>query len=233
MRTFPGCVVVIAAPILLAVASCRPEIAPELTGDCTDPARRDAAYFEGHMVPDFFGPYCEECHGAAKTGSSRHGAPASLVTDDFAAARDRAGIIWARVIDWTMPPIGVNPSEDEIETLRQWANCMANVDTELPDDLGTCPTGSTVTWATVEPIFSANCVRCHSSTLVGDDRNGAPEGVHFNSAADARRPTGEDRDYAYERIRLGEMPDDGPTEGYVSTDDALLLWEWWSCQGPE
>lgn len=233
MRTFPGCLLTVLAPAILLLVSCRPEIDPTITGECTDPTRRDEAHFHGHMVPDFFGPYCGECHGADQQDSDRAGAPAAVTTDDFASARDWAGVIWARVIDWTMPPTGVNPTEDEIEVLRQWVNCMAQVDTELPEDLGTCPTGSTVTWTDVEPIFSANCTRCHSSTLTGDDRNGAPEGVHFDSAADARRPTGEDRDYAYERIRLGEMPDDGATAGYVPTDEALLLWEWWSCQGPE
>lgn len=96
----------------------------------------------------------------------------------------------------------------------------------LPANLGDCADGTTLTWSEVEPIFAENCAGCHSSTLSGDDRNGAPEDVDFDSPDWAR-----DADWlTWSQIHSERMPDDGPMS---SPEDALLVWEWLSCGGPD
>ena len=52
-----------------------------------------------------------------------------------------------------------------------------------PEPTGaTCPPGSTLTYENfAAPFMTAYCTRCHSSTLFGADRNGAPIFHDFDS----------------------------------------------------
>ncbi len=98
--------------------------------------------------------------------------------------------------------------------------------TEAPADLDDCPEGSTVTWATVEPVFTAHCANCHSSTLTTSaERQSAPSGWDYDTAASSMR----DPDESWRRIYIDNMPPTGPLE----ESDKLLIWEWYSCDGPE
>lgn len=103
------------------------------------------------------------------------------------------------------------------------AACTSDV---LPTDLGDCPEDGSLTWAAAGPVLAEHCADCHSSELLTpEDRQDATEGVDFDSAEGARA-----QDWlAWSQIRTGRMPKDGE----LSTEDALLLWEWWSCGGPE
>lgn len=95
----------------------------------------------------------------------------------------------------------------------------------LPDSLGDCADGTELTWADAGPVFAEHCADCHSSTLSGDARQGATEGVDFDTPDAARSPAF----LAWSQIWTGAMP-----EGDAMEDvDALLLWEWLSCDGPE
>jgi hypothetical protein len=56
-------------------------------------------------------------------------------------------------------------------------------------------------------IFAPNCLGCHSSTLSGSARNGAPASVNFNTYALATSGTNETR--AVARVTAGTMPPSG------------------------
>jgi len=50
----------------------------------------------------------------------------------------------------------------------------------------TCPTANAPTWdGFAKPFFDQYCVRCHSSSLTGDARNGAPEFHDFDTQQSA------------------------------------------------
>ncbi|MEZ4320840.1 MAG: hypothetical protein R3F61_25410 [Myxococcota bacterium] len=106
------------------------------------------------------------------------------------------------------------------------ADTDTDTDAGLPDDLGTCADGTALTWADVEPVFTPNCARCHASTLTGPDRNGATVGVDFDAPETARNGAF----LTWSQIYTEKMPKTGDL---LSTDDALLIWEWLSCGGPE
>ena len=99
-------------------------------------------------------------------------------------------------------------------------------DEGLPTALGDCPDDSVVVWADVEPIFSANCTRCHDSELGPGERNGAPEAVNFDNSSDAAL----NGFRTWTMIQMGLMPLNAAP---LPEEDALLIWEWLSCGGPE
>ncbi|MEZ5357227.1 MAG: hypothetical protein R3F48_00260 [Candidatus Zixiibacteriota bacterium] len=85
------------------------------------------------------------------------------------------------------------------------------VDTGNPQD--------TVTYtADIKAVLDSRCISCHSSSLTGLDRNGAPVGVNFNtySAAVANASA------ANVRIQSGTMP---PTGGLPQGERSLFQ-EW-------
>ena len=98
---------------------------------------------------------------------------------------------------------------------------------ELPSDLGECPDGSSFFWEDVQPVFAENCTRCHSSELVTpEERSNATEGFDFDSAGAA----GSSAWLVWSQISSGRMPKDSE---FTDDDDALRVWEWLSCDGPE
>jgi mono/diheme cytochrome c family protein len=83
------------------------------------------------------------------------------------------------------------------------------------DECDAAPTFSQVT------AFSEVCVNCHSSTLDGNDRNGAPAGYDFDEYASASDKAGEIEDL----VQSGEMPP--AYAGYTLSEaqqSALYLW---------
>ncbi len=97
---------------------------------------------------------------------------------------------------------------------------------ELPIELGDCADGTAVGWADVESIFTASCTSCHSTTLTGDDRNGATEFFDYDTAEAAVNNSF----LTWSMIYSGQMPKD---LGALPDDERWLLWEWLSCGGPE
>ena len=97
---------------------------------------------------------------------------------------------------------------------------------QFPAELGDCPDGSTVTWDDALPVFEANCNRCHAATLVGAQRQAATEGWDYDTRADALR----DPDESWFRTYSDNMPSDA---NFTPESDKGILWEWYSCDGPE
>jgi hypothetical protein len=96
---------------------------------------------------------------------------------------------------------------------------------ELPGDLGECPEDSDIGWSDVAPIFEAHCTRCHATTLTGSARSGAPEFVDFNTS-NAAATNGF---LTWSMIWTEQMP---KAADPLTEDDARLVWEWLSCEGP-
>ena len=95
-----------------------------------------------------------------------------------------------------------------------------------PAELGDCEDGATVTWAEAGPVFAANCTRCHSTELVSSvDRKSAPVNWDYDNASVAMRDPSE----SWRRIYTENMPNDA----VMSEEDKLVIWEWYSCDGPE
>lgn len=61
--------------------------------------------------------------------------------------------------------------------------------------------------------------------MTPEDRQDATVGVDFDTPEAARAPAW----LAWSQIRSERMPKDGS----LDAEDALLLWEWWNCDGPE
>lgn len=98
-------------------------------------------------------------------------------------------------------------------------------DTGPPAALGDCPPESTVVWSDVQPIFGTYCTHCHSTTLEGDDRNGAPEDVNLDTI-DGAQPDW----LVWQMVWTGQMPED---RVIVPEEDKWLIYEWLSCGRPE
>ena len=138
MRTFPGCVLLLAAGLagvaVLALAGCEPEVSGDVDGTCDD-ARYDEvtsqAYFETEIRDAIFEPHCAYCHWSDKTGDARHGAPEGVDYDTADAASSRIAGTWFRVSTYDMPPMGKVPSLEQMATLNEWLNCAM---VEAPGD---------------------------------------------------------------------------------------------------
>ncbi len=82
------------------------------------------------------------------------------------------------------------------------------------------PSSGTVTYAQVAPIFAANCTRCHSSTLAGGARAGAPASVNY----DTYRSASTWASAGLAAVQSGLMPVDNP--GAVSDAETCTLQAW-------
>jgi cytochrome c5 len=101
-----------------------------------------------------------------------------------------------------------------------------------PPTGSTCPEGSTLTWDTFGKEFMTSyCTRCHSTSLHGADRQGAPSDHNFNSAELVR----EELDHTDESAAAGpdaintSMPIGAPTP---TEDERRKLGEWLACGAP-
>lgn len=89
------------------------------------------------------------------------------------------------------------------------------------DSAGSCDPGYDVTWdGWAEGFFLSYCTSCHSAAAV--DRHGAPEGVDFDTEAQALRLAG--------AIRLTVIEEQSmPLGGGMRDDDRVLLERWLDC----
>ncbi len=83
-----------------------------------------------------------------------------------------------------------------------------------------CGTSGAVGWAQASPIFTKYCTRCHSSTLSGGARGGAPTSVDYDTYASASAWASA----GVSSIEAGSMPFDNP--GSVSSSDLCVLEAW-------
>ncbi|MCP4868235.1 MAG: hypothetical protein GY898_05905 [Proteobacteria bacterium] len=218
-----------AAAVLPACDQPVPDRTVEGYDACSDEAYRAEAYFNDVMLPTFFEPYCVYCHSTEREGEAdRHGAPAYLNFDDFESATSTNLLTWARVASREMPPLGRTPSTDELHRLIDWLNCTSPAPDRDVEELlaADCP-DATSSYADVAGIFEEHCTRCHSSELVGGDRNGAPDGANWDDPQ-AVRDTGVDT--VWSRLFHNEMPLGADP---VPTDQKLALYDWLSCGAPD
>jgi uncharacterized membrane protein len=75
--------------------------------------------------------------------------------------------------------------------------------------------------------LSSNCVACHSSSLTGAQRQGAPSGIDYDSYASAAANASE----GLEQISAGFMPPVGG--GSISSADATTFEQWLACGTPQ
>ena len=101
---------------------------------------------------------------------------------------------------------------------------MDSADT-LPESLGRCNPDNSTNWSDVEPLFAMHCIDCHSSALDASMRQGAPIGVDYDTAETARLNS----DMTWQMIATERMP----LQDSVPHEEALLIWDWLSCGGPE
>jgi hypothetical protein len=70
----------------------------------------------------------------------------------------------------------------------------------------------------IKPLLENNCLRCHSVSVSGSDRNGAPVDINFDTYDDIYSHA----DIANQRIQSGTMP---PT-GSLSDQEKALFQQW-------
>ena len=77
----------------------------------------------------------------------------------------------------------------------------------------------------IQPLVANNCLGCHSSSVEGDDRNGAPSNINFDSYDELSSYAAT----AVARVVAGTMPPEGesaPAIGALSQDkrDCFAAW---------
>jgi hypothetical protein len=110
---------------VLLIEACVPDVPGEVRAeDCTDPALSEDAVFTERIRPDFFEPYCAYCHWSTRGSlQDRHGAPLYFDLDDLQETRELASLIWDRLQDGTMPPMGATPTLAERKDILAWLQC--------------------------------------------------------------------------------------------------------------
>ncbi|MEZ4450905.1 MAG: cytochrome c [Nannocystaceae bacterium] len=101
-----------------------------------------------------------------------------------------------------------------------------------PPTGSTCPSDSTLTWDNFgEAFMTQYCTRCHSSSLHGADRQGAPSDHNFNTVELVR----EEIEHTDESAAAGpdatntSMPIGAPTP---TDEERRQLGEWLACGAP-
>ena len=100
---------------------------------------------------------------------------------------------------------------------------------EKTESSGTCPTISTaVTYTThIQPILEASCNECHASTVSGTDRQFAPDGIDYDTYADAVANS----ERGNIRIAADTMPPPACADCTPLSDEAKNLFCNWINQG--
>lgn len=102
----------------------------------------------------------------------------------------------------------------------------SNTPVNVPGNLE-CPNGTSLSWSRFGRAYIRKyCASCHSGTLSGGSRLGAPDDVNFDSAADV---------LAHRVTILGvAAPDNGtmPPAVPVPAGERALFREWLNCGAP-
>ncbi|MEY4630768.1 MAG: hypothetical protein RIQ81_888 [Pseudomonadota bacterium] len=102
----------------------------------------------------------------------------------------------------------------------------SNTPVKVPVNLE-CPNGTSLSWGNFGRAYTRKyCASCHSASLTGAARLGAPEGVNFDSASDALTQR-----VVMLRVAApenGSMPPSVP----VSPSERALFREWLNCGAP-
>lgn len=106
-------------------------------------------------------------------------------------------------------------------------------DQQVGDGSGaTCPQGSTLTYANFGQAFmDSYCLRCHSSTLTGGGRIGAPANINFDTQAEIQALAeliDEEAAAGPDNVNT-DMPPSAPRP---TQDERLKLGEWLACGAP-
>lgn len=116
----------------------------------------------------------------------------------------------------------------------QGGGCGCDGGDARPQPTGaTCPTGSTLTYATFGSDFMTSfCTRCHSSTKTGDDREGAPADHNFDGLAGVKDAGDHIAEYAGAGPAATNeiMPPGAPRP---TDEQRQQLAEWVACGMPE
>lgn len=101
-----------------------------------------------------------------------------------------------------------------------------------PPTGATCPDGSTLTYENLgKPFMESYCLRCHSESVTGADRQGAPSDHNFDDIISIRGLT----------EHIDEKAGSGPdatnefmptTDPKPTTDERAQLSEWLACGAP-
>lgn len=111
--------------------------------------------------------------------------------------------------------------------------CGGDDDVFGPPTESTCPEGSTLTYNNFGKNFMTKyCTRCHSSELMGEDRQGAPTFHDFDTLYGIRAVSNHiDETTAAGPAAINDgMPVDGPSP---TKDERYQLGEWIACGMPE
>lgn len=116
--------------------------------------------------------------------------------------------------------------------LHPLVGCDSGEDEEGTPSGAVCPDDSTLTWDSFGKSFTQTyCIRCHSTTLTGSARQGAPSDHNFDSAALVR----EELEHTDEQAAAGPdaintaMPLDSPKP---TEAERRMLGEWLACGAP-
>jgi len=172
---------------------------------------------------------CFDCHASTVQGGARQGAPAGVDydTDESAKANGLSGNAWVQ--GGGMPP-GTPMPLGERSLFKAW------IDAGMPEnasvaqtgdvsDSGEIPAAGKTTYWTIRPLLQTHCLSCHSSTLVGLARQGAPAGVDYDAYAAAVKYASSGNTW----VQSGGMPPVGPLEPV----DKALFQSWLESGVPE
>jgi uncharacterized membrane protein len=96
----------------------------------------------------------------------------------------------------------------------------------------TCPPASTLTHGNFgQQFFSTYCLRCHTKSLIGTQRSGAPVGFNYDSAVEIRALAAKiDGQAAWGPTRTNtSMPPNGDKP---TPEERMQLGEWLACGAP-
>ena len=190
--------------------------------DITNPYPDQATY---QSLRPLLKTRCFACHASTVQGAARLGAPVGVDYDTYpkAVQYGPSGNAWVQSDG--MPPYTPMPAPEKAQFQAWIDNGMPENPTIPPDPDAITPdviTGDTVgpppvktTYWQLRPTLVLNCLECHSSTVVGLARQGAPRGVDYDTYLTALKYSGSGNAW----VQAGNMPIKAPL---TATEKALF-----------
>ncbi|MCG8423017.1 MAG: c-type cytochrome [Proteobacteria bacterium] len=164
--------------IVLAAVGCGGD---DDGGECPDNSTADQMM--GAML---IASQCQGCHLASLTGAARNNAPPNVNFDTAEDVMNREGRIRARAIDSSGMPPGGGLTQAQKDLVEIYLDCGAMQAPAAPMPFGECPDTSTADQTMGAMIVANKCNGCHSANLTGADRDDAPVGIDFDTAANVQ-----------------------------------------------